>query len=179
LKCRWLYLRQNILSNNWFDTYIDSIAGQLDEAQQRNFTTWPILGIYVWPNPWPYATTYAGEVSGLKTWVHNRLAWLDSNMPGECETTFAVNNAVAKNEFTVFPNPVSDLTYVNYKTDRRSIIGITVINQQGIVLYSSSATSKPAGEFTETLNLTSYPPGVYLVRLTIDGKSYSKKIIKN
>jgi hypothetical protein len=179
LKCRWLYLRQNILSNNWFDNYIDSISGQLNEAQQRNFVTWPILGIYVWPNPWPYATTYAGEVEGLKNWIHNRLYWLDNNMPGTCETTFAVNNAEARNEFNVYPNPVSDLMYVNYQISGRSLIGLTILNQQGIVLYNTNPMNKPAGEFFETINMTNFAPGVYLVRLSIDGKSFSKKIIKN
>jgi subtilisin-like proprotein convertase family protein len=178
LKCRWLYLRQNVLSNNWFDNYIDSIAGQLDEAQQRNFVKWPILGIYVWPNPWPYATTYAGEVGGLKTWIHNRLAWLDTNMPGTCETTFAVNNIAAQNEFSIYPNPVSDMMNVVYKTVSRSTIKITIVNQQGSVLKTTLSESKPAGEWYERFDMSSYSPGVYLIRLTIDGQSYSKKIIK-
>lgn len=51
LKCRWTMLRDNLLSDNWFDQYIDSVALLLNESQERNFTVWPILGVYVWPNP--------------------------------------------------------------------------------------------------------------------------------
>ena len=49
-----------------------------------NFTVWPILGTYVWPNPSPYPTTYAGEIQNLKNWVNTRLTWMDNNIPGHC-----------------------------------------------------------------------------------------------
>jgi hypothetical protein len=178
LKCRWLYLRQNILSNAWFDSYIDSISGQLMEAQVRNFTTWPILGIYVWPNPWPYPTTYQGEVNALKTWMHSRLAWLDTYMPGTCETTFAVEYAEAANSISIFPNPVSDQLNVKYETSKRSQVGFSVINQQGSLLFPSNTITRPSGEWLETFDMSPYPAGVYLMRITIDGKMNSKRFIK-
>ncbi len=178
LKCRWLYLRQNILSNAWFDDYIDSISGQLMEAQARNFVTWPILGVYVWPNPWPYATTYQGEVDALKIWMHNRLSWLDANMPGTCETTIGINYAEAVKTFGIYPNPVSDKLHIEYGTPQKSQVAITVINQQGSILYTTHAVTRPPGEWLETLDMAAYPPGVYLLRLTMDGKSYSQRFIK-
>ncbi len=178
LKCRWLYLRQNILSEAWFDNYIDSISGQLMEAQERNFTIWPILGIYVWPNPWPYATTYMGEVNGLKNWIHGRLTWLDANMPGTCETTFDVNYAEVSNSFTLYPNPVSSILNIEYQTVKKTQVEITMINQQGSVLYTTNTHSRSAGKWLESLDMASYPPGVYLLRLTMDGKMNSKRFIK-
>ena len=178
LKCRWIYLRQNILSNAWFDDYIDSISGQLMEAQARNFVTWPILGVYVWPNPWPYATTYQGEVDALKIWMHNRLSWLDANMPGTCETTIGINYAEAVKTFGIYPNPVSDKLHIEYGTPQKSQVTITVINQQGSILCTTQAVTRPPGEWLETLNMAAYPPGVYLLRLTMDGKSNSQRFIK-
>jgi len=178
LKCRWLYLRQNILSNAWFDNYIDSISGQLMEAQERNFITWPILGIYVWPNPAPFPTTYQGEVDALKTWMHNRLTWLDANMPGTCETTFNVNYAQASDEISIYPNPVSADLNVDYQTFKRTQVEITIINQQGSVLHPANTITRSAGEWTETLDMSSYTPGVYMLWLTMDGKLYSKRFIK-
>ncbi len=178
LKCRWLYLRQNSLSNTWFDSYIDSISGQLIEAQERNFITWPILGIYVWPNPWPYATTYEGEVNGLKNWVHSRLAWLDSNMPGTCDPTYDIEYTDANKGFSMYPNPVSDKLNIEYQTFTSSSVSITIINQQGIVIFNTSAQNRSAGEWTENLDLASFKSGVYLLQITIDGKSNSKRFIK-
>lgn len=78
LSCRWQYLRNGMsLSNVHLFGIIDSMAAVLSEAQARNFQFWPILGTYVWPNPGALPTTYAGEVSKLKTWLAQRLQWLD------------------------------------------------------------------------------------------------------
>lgn len=60
---------------------IDSMSYELQEAQVRNFKRWNILGQYVWPNPQPIPTTWAGEVQELKNWISERLIWLDNNLP--------------------------------------------------------------------------------------------------
>lgn len=91
--CRWLVLRQTTLSETYLNAFIDSAAAVVNEAKQRHFTKWPVLGIYVWPNPQPIPTTYAGEISSLKIWLSNRLAWIDRNIAkvGQCASTLAVN----------------------------------------------------------------------------------------
>ncbi len=178
LKCRYLYLRQNILSNAWFDNYLDSISNQLGEAQVRNFYTWPILGIYVWPNPYPYATTYEGEVAGLKSYIHNRLAWLDAFMPGTCTTTFSVNNKQAENSFDIYPNPVSDLLNIEFQISQRTHIRASVFNQLGVALTTANIGTKSPGEWHETIDMSKYPAGVYLLRITMNDKTYSKRYIK-
>jgi len=51
-------------------------------AVRRNFARWPVLGTRIWPNP-PAAvrrTTYASEVSALRSWLKRRIAWLDANV---------------------------------------------------------------------------------------------------
>ena len=148
------------------------------EAQERNFTTWPILGVYVWPNPWPYATTYEGEVNTLKAWVHNRLAWLDSNMPGTCETTNAVDYTEARTEISLYPNPVADVLHIQFETFTKSQISISIINQQGSVLLSTAAESRPAGSWTETLDIAAFKPGVYVLRLSAEGKYFTSRFVK-
>jgi hypothetical protein len=178
LACRWMNLRQTILSNAWFDHYIDSISGQLMEAQQRNFTQWPILGVYVWPNPLPLATNYSGEVSTLKTWMHNRLSWLDSNMFGSCDMSYGISETEAENSISIYPNPVADYMNIEYKTVRNSTVGIMVINQQGSILKNIKPVARSSGIWSESLDISSYKPGVYLLRITIDGKMYTKRFIK-
>ena len=178
LACRWQYLRQNILSNAWFDTYIDSISGKLMEAQARNFTTWPILGVYVWPNPWPYASTYEGEVYALKSWMHDRLNWLDANMPGSCDKSFGIHDITNENAFHIYPNPVSDYLTIEYATTEKSTIGIAIINQQGSMLSNAKTITRSPGEWRETLDVSSCKPGVYLLRFTMNGKMYTQRFIK-
>ncbi|MFT3884912.1 MAG: CotH kinase family protein [Flavobacteriales bacterium] len=69
LRCRWEELREGLFATDRLHAWCDSMATVLDEGQQRNFTKWPTLGTYVWQNPQPYPTTYAGEVEELKDWI--------------------------------------------------------------------------------------------------------------
>jgi len=178
LACRWLDLRQNILSNAWFDNYIDSISGQLLEAQSRNFTQWPILGVWVWPNPVPLPTSYQGEVFALKSWVHDRLNWLDANFPGNCDKTFGISDDEALEAFRIYPNPVSDNLNIQYSTTTKSTIVITIINQQGIILSDANTIIRSPGQWHEIVDISSYMPGVYLLRLTMNRKIYTQRFIK-
>jgi hypothetical protein len=78
LACRWQDLRMGPLHLDSIFHDIDSMALLVDESQQRNFKQWPILGVYVWPNPGVLPTTYSGEINKLKTWTQQRIAWLDN-----------------------------------------------------------------------------------------------------
>jgi hypothetical protein len=65
-----------------FDTlsaYIDQNAAALSQSQQNNFQRWPILGQYVVPNA-EVAGSYQGEVNYLKSWLTQRIAWMDSQL---------------------------------------------------------------------------------------------------
>jgi len=77
---RWNELRGGILSMENILSLIDKNAVFLDEAQERNFEKWPILGFYVWPNPAPFPHSYEGEISNMKTWIFERIAWMDDNI---------------------------------------------------------------------------------------------------
>ena len=80
LFCRYTEFRSTIFSDPSLNALADSMAAELDESQARNFERWPILGVYVWPNPNPIPTTYAGEIAKLKQWFTNRMAWLDAQI---------------------------------------------------------------------------------------------------
>lgn len=80
---RWQYLRNHALSNEAILYQIDSITSLIDQAQQRNYVRWPILGEYVWPNYNWYGNNYQDEVDFFETWLFNRLEWIDENIEGE------------------------------------------------------------------------------------------------
>jgi hypothetical protein len=77
---RWFELRKDRFSTNRLMAEIDQYVELLDEAQKRNFQRWPILGRYIWPNDF-IGDTYQEEIVYLKTWLTNRLAWIDSQSP--------------------------------------------------------------------------------------------------
>lgn len=77
VKARWQTLKAT-----QFDTlpaYIDQEAAMLNLSQQNNFARWPILNTYVAPNS-EVASSYAGEVSFLKSWLTTRIAWMDQQI---------------------------------------------------------------------------------------------------
>lgn len=81
LATRWWDLRANEFSDENIISKIDSITTYIDEAQQRNYVRWPIIGEYIWPNYY-VGETYADEVSYFKDWILNRLNWMDNNIYG-------------------------------------------------------------------------------------------------
>jgi hypothetical protein len=80
---RWFQLRSEALSNETINYQIDSIIGYIDEAQERNYQKWPILGEYVWPNYNWQNNDYNDEVAFFRNWLFDRLTWIDNHIEGE------------------------------------------------------------------------------------------------
>ena len=152
VRCRWNELRDNVLSPAYVSTYCDSVAALLADAQQRNFYIWPILGQYVWPNPQPVPTTYAGEVQELKDFMNARWAWMDENLPGNCSTTGITSPTAAAIE-APFPNPFT--TDVMFRTMSNSAVSVKLIDPLGRVLGQFGPFSGPG-----TLHHIEMPTGL-------------------
>ena len=73
---RWGSLRTNVFSSSKILARVDEMAALLNESQARNFRRWPIMGRYVHPN-WYVGRSYEDEITWMKQWIQNRLAWID------------------------------------------------------------------------------------------------------
>jgi subtilisin-like proprotein convertase family protein len=165
LKCRWLEKRETVLSNTWFDQYIDSVATLLNESQQRNFQVWPILGVYIWPNPEPIPETYDAEIASLKDWLHMRLSWLDTNMPGNCNSV-GINDQLI-NQIKIYPNPANDNILIESSEMKRIII----VNAIGQIVFDSPTH----GLNKIDLNISMFEEGVYIVHITTAEGIFTKR----
>ncbi len=76
---RWQQLRQQQFSQASIQAVIDSIINHTAQARERNFARWPILGQYVWPNYNWYGNDYTDEVNYFRTFLFNRMNWMDSH----------------------------------------------------------------------------------------------------
>ena len=156
LKCRYTQLRSTIFTTAYINNFIDSVASYLQESQDRNFQQWPILGTYVWPNPSPIPTTYAGEITKLKNWISTRLFWLDLNLPGTCTSTGL--EAISNNSsIIVYPNPAND--YITVKSEGEPIEEYLLYNINGQLI------DKGMVNFIDelTIPLTNVKAGVYFL----------------
>lgn len=81
VKDRWKLYRETAYSDENVKATLDSLVTLLNVngAQQRNFLAWPRWGTYVWPVKY-VATSYEDEISYLKGWVKDRLAFMDKEL---------------------------------------------------------------------------------------------------
>ena len=79
VKDRYKVLRKSILSTTNINTKVDQYVSELGNSVNKNFTKWPILGEYIWPNKEVF-DTYQEEIIYLKSWINNRLTWMDSEL---------------------------------------------------------------------------------------------------
>lgn len=85
---RWFALREKALRPANINSIIDSMAAQLQEAQQRNFARWSSVA----PSSWQ------GQIDHLKDWLTNRINWIDNRMAIEfapVPPTILLNGAAA------------------------------------------------------------------------------------
>jgi subtilisin-like proprotein convertase family protein len=182
LRCRWEELSQTILSINALHAYCDSMATYLDEGQQRNFTAWPILGTYVWPNPWPYPTTYQGEIDELKNWITARWHWLDANIPGNlngCNPSGLSEQDPSALPVSAYPNPFSGQINLSIYLPRQRDVKIELLNPLGQTVQPVQTIHHDGG--TQTLSYQpdpSLPTGVYLLRVTAGDKVWTRQLVK-
>lgn len=80
---RWKYLRQEKLTNSALQAVIDSLVAHTAQARERNFQRWKILGEYVWPNHYWQGNDYDDEVNYFRTFLFNRMNWMDNNFAVE------------------------------------------------------------------------------------------------
>lgn len=78
-KQRWANLRSDIFNPQKINARIDTLAAQLEEAQQRNFARWPILGQQITCNYY-VGDSFKDEVRWLKNWIEQRIAWIDGHL---------------------------------------------------------------------------------------------------
>ncbi len=177
LKCRWNFLRENTLNTGTILQWIDSNAAFLEEGQQRNFSLWPILGIYVWPNPAPLPQNYSEEILRLKKWIEDRFLWMDENLPGHClqvSMNEAGNGKTGISEFSVYPVPSKGKLVINFNSPPAEGENprIEIYNGQGINLKSNPVTSEQT-----FLDINGFSKGLYILKIYFNGKTYFQKVI--
>lgn len=179
LRCRWDELRLSALSIPVLNNYVDSIASYLGEAQVRQFTAWPILGIYTWPNPNPIPADYSGEITALKTWISDRIMWLDANMPGTCN--IGINeNVLNENSVKVFPNPFTNSFTLNFYLLQPQKLNIRITDLLGRVVkdIGQKEFSSGTAAFDVSIGKEQLNNGMYLLTISSDNGMIVKKITK-
>jgi hypothetical protein len=171
LKCRWSELRETALDTDNLLGFIDSMALILEQPAQRNFTKWPTLNSYVWPNPGPFTGTYSGEVGLMKTWLQNRLAWMDmaiNPIDADCSETVSTSdpelNAIG--QLKLQPNPNYGIFEVEFDSAllANKEAKIQVMDIAGRIIFEQTVTPETNQlRFNLDQNVSA---GVFIVQLS-------------
>jgi hypothetical protein len=181
LRCRWKDLRQSMLSIDHLNHIIDSIATLTNEARQRHFQRWPVLGQYVWPNAQPIPTTYEGEITALKEWLNNRLRWIDFNIQnaGACEDWEDI--AAEDLQVDIYPNPNNgtDVT-IKLKTKDPQTIYVSVFDGVGKLVHAQGINAVPVSNVLVIDGMRKWQTGIYyFIFSATSGQKVTKKLIKH
>ena len=176
LRCRWEELRLTVLHTDTLMNQIDTMALLLDEAKDRHFVRWPVLGTVLWANPTPVATDYAGEITNMKTWIQARLTWLDANIPGTCVTGSVASASDVVRAVIVYPNPFNRDFNVQFTLRKHGFVKFEVVDLAGRNVLSSTQEFKSSGMHSISLNSENLTKGVYLMRVFTDDAAYTLKI---
>ena len=174
INCRWNELREGPWHTDSLLQFIDVNVASMGEAPERNFEKWPTLGTYVWPNDY-IGASYEDEVNFLKTWLTERLEWMDNNMIGDCNFVSINNSKTATTPFSVFPNPSSDYVYIESHLPNNSNNTISIFSSLG----SEVATYKASSEVNK-LDISELAKGIYIIKLYQDNSEvgYRKLMVR-
>ncbi len=173
IRTRWQQLRTKELSNTRINYVIDSMKLALGDAPSRNFQKWPILGVFVWPNPFVGAT-YASEINYLKSWLTNRIAWIDGQI-----ATFPVGQQEILDNISVSPNPSVSGFNFEYLLKNPQMVNLVVFNELGQIIFQKT---EQQGTGNQQMNWSDphVVRGLYFYEIKLDGQRGAiGKIVKN
>jgi hypothetical protein len=161
LKRRWSLLRKNELSNQRITSVVDSLTNLISEARIRNYQRWTgVLGAKIWPNYY-VGSTYNEEVTWMKSWISNRLWWLDQQWPYDFTET---DTLLAAKSLSVYPNPFTDKLNVTLGSVQNGVLDAELYNTAGM-LVSKSKVVVQNGEIQLSFSGNRLLPGLYTLRI--------------
>jgi len=159
---RWKALRAGPFSTDSIMAGLDSNIQIMGDAVARNFERWPILGVDVWPNYF-VGNTYESEVNYLKTWMIDRLSWMDGNVSlssGDLVMAYKDYNVY------VYPNPVKDHLNIRLTTKDVSMIYCEIVDLLGKTVFTSDFSPASSGDQEIQFSVPNIVPGYYLLKIT-------------
>ena len=169
---RWKELREVEFSTDSIMMYLDNTIEFLGEAVDRNFSRWPILGEYVWPNYF-IGETYEEEVDYMKDWITDRLDWIDANIV----VAEAVPEDNSNQDILVFPNPVKDKMNLYFYLTFSGEIRIEIFDLLGRKIFNEEFLLESQGYQYLSFDIYNLAPGYYVLQVLQGDRQIGRKNI--
>ncbi|MBN1996655.1 CotH kinase family protein, partial [candidate division KSB1 bacterium] len=183
---KWNQYRNGPLRTERIFAFIDSVAAYLNEAQGRNFTRWPILGVEVWRSVEGARErdTYQKEVDYMKDWLLDHLAWMDEEWYLDPSPVIKEKNAPEGFQLSFYPNPFRQNIQIRYHLNFAQQVRIGIYNVLGREVHRFNVFIQPEGWHSMLWNgfdMSGKPvsKGIYFIRAETQGnKIFTAKIVK-
>jgi len=98
----------------------------------------------------------------LKSWVTNRLNWMDTNMP------HVITGVGEVTDFTVsaFPNPFNQEISIEYTLINPATFSVQLFDSMGKVINTTSESRLQSGTYTLSIPAQQLPAGMYYYKAT-------------
>ncbi|MBN4070991.1 CotH kinase family protein [Crocinitomix catalasitica] len=173
LKCRWELHRAGVLHKDSINDWIDSTVNFIDAAKDRNFLLWEFIGQEIWSEPDPFPETYDEEISWMKTWISDRIDWLDTNIPGDCSGDLVGLIVESNLMFNAYPNPTQSTINVNMPYHIKGM-KYRMIDLQGREVLNGNVLD---AEFA--LDISFLAEGVYVLEVNSMMGEMRRRIVKS
>ena len=139
-----------------------------------NTKTWTFQ--WLAPTTTPKSVTFYGafvagtSTSSDKTYLSSFTRGVNSSGLNEEAFAKAIN-------LQVYPNPANTYTSVSLFNEKPAIVSIQLYDIAGNMVKQISKDKEFSGNYFNTVDLTNCNPGIYLMKIEVDGKSCYKKMI--
>ncbi len=100
----------------------------------------------------------------------------DENASGDC--ILNTSEPAVLDQLMVRPNPANDIAELSYGLKETSSVGLEIRNTIGECIFRQTKERLPAGSYSQSIDLSTYPQGIYFVTVYVDGVPQTKKVIK-
>lgn len=176
VKKRWVLLRRKELSSERITFVVDSLVHLITEARERNYQKWQnVIGVDIWPNYY-VGSTYSAEVTWMKNWINQRIAWLDQQWPYD----FTGNEKLlTKQSVQVFPNPFSDKLNLKLASFHQGIATAEWYNSAGMLVCENYITLHDGRAQLSFSGKNQLQPGVYVLKVIQNSRVvFTEKLMK-
>ncbi len=93
-------------------------------------------------------------------------------------TPLAIHETESEFSFRLFPNPINSISRLEFNLIEDSEVQLGIRDSQGRIVKMIVATTLEAGKHQIDLDMTDLSSGIYFIELSINGRQYSEKLIK-
>lgn len=127
----------------------------------------------------PVPTNYPAEIIQLKNWFTKRIDWIEQNLPNRRGCSELPPTAYPDLAIQPYPNPFKQVLNLRIRSQQIRPADLIVYDVQGRLLHKS-ALYLNYGENRRTLNTSTWPFGLYIIRIQDEkGQGKVMRVVKN